>query len=68
MKQYNLANLVSRAESSLVSYLASALPVGNHRNQQKLGERFYDLWQSQTFKGPYLETLPQYEKAKVFLI
>ena len=64
MKQYNLASLVSRAESSLVSYLASALPVGNHRNQHKLGERFFSLWHSQTFKGPYLESLPQYARGK----
>jgi ATP-dependent helicase YprA (DUF1998 family) len=60
MKQYNLANLISSAETALVSYLASALPVGNHRNQIKLGQRFFDLWSSQTFKGPYLESLPQY--------
>jgi DEAD/DEAH box helicase/Helicase conserved C-terminal domain/Domain of unknown function (DUF1998) len=64
MKQYNLAKLVSGAESSLVSYLASALPVGNHRNQHKLGERFFTLWHSQTFKGPYLESIPQYQKGK----
>jgi len=34
--------------------------VGNHRNQGKLGERFFNLWCSETFKGPYLESLPRY--------
>jgi|GEM_PF-2420885 len=62
MKQYNLSKLISQAESSLISYLASSLPVGNHSNQNKLGERFFSLWQTQTFKGPYIESLPQYER------
>ena len=60
MKQYNLSNLVAQAESALVSYLMSSLPVGNHRNQAKLGEHFLTLWNEQTFKGPYIESLPQY--------
>src|SRR5215471_13125887 len=63
MKQYNLSKLISQAESSLVSYLASSLPVGNHSNQNRLGEHFFSLWRTQTFKGPYLESLPQYERA-----
>jgi hypothetical protein len=41
----------------VVSYLASALPVGNHRNKLRLGERIFSLWHSQTFKRPYLESL-----------
>jgi hypothetical protein len=64
MKQYNLSNLVSQTESSLISYLASALPVGNHQNQTRLGERFFALWQDQTFKGPYIESLPNYQRGE----
>jgi hypothetical protein len=58
----SLSTLTSQAEAALVSYLASSLPVGNHQNQSKLGERFLALWNEHTFKGPYIETLPQYEK------
>ncbi|MGH9791857.1 MAG: DEAD/DEAH box helicase, partial [Candidatus Acidiferrales bacterium] len=61
MKQYNLANLVAETQSSLISYLASSLPVGNHANQERLGERLFRLWQESTFKGPYIETLPAYQ-------
>jgi hypothetical protein len=62
MKQYNLSRLTSQVESALVSYLASSLPVGNHQNQSKLGERFLALWNEHTFKGPYIETLPRYQR------
>lgn len=64
MKQYNLARLISETESSLISYLASSLPVGNHSNQERLGEAFYTLWKEQTFKGPFIESVPRYKQVE----
>jgi len=61
MKQYNLCGLIKETESSLVSYLASSLPIGNHANQRRLGERFLRLWEEQTFRGPFIETVPRYK-------
>lgn len=46
----------------ILSYLASALPVGNHSSQEHLGQRFFEEWQRDLFKGPYLETIPPYER------
>jgi hypothetical protein len=64
MKQYSLDDLLSNISDSVVSYLASSLPVGNHPSQQLLGRRFYELWMQGTFKGPYVECLPKYELKK----
>lgn len=61
MKQYNLSRLISDTESSLISYLASALPIGNHKTQEKLGAAFYELWEEKSFNGPYVEFLPRYK-------
>src|SRR5947208_2495345 len=63
MKQFNVSTLVSSLKDTLVSYLASSLPIGNHANQDYLGKRFFELWQNQTFKGPYLESLPTYQSS-----
>ncbi|HZT71843.1 MAG TPA: DEAD/DEAH box helicase [Terriglobia bacterium] len=64
MKQYNLARLISETESSLISYLASSLPIGNHANQERLGEWFYSLWEERTFKGPFIEAVPPYKQVE----
>ncbi|TAM83661.1 MAG: DEAD/DEAH box helicase [Acidobacteria bacterium] len=62
MKQYNLNNLVGSLRNSLLSYMCSSLPVGNHSTQEKLGEEFYKRWEATTFKGPFLEGIPIYPK------
>ncbi len=64
MKQYNLARLISETKSSLISYLASSLPVGNHSSQERLGEAFYTLWEERTFKGPFVESVPRYKQVE----
>lgn len=64
MKQYDLSALLGNISSSLISYLASSLPVGNHRSQERLGERFFELWNQSTFKGPYIESVPEYRSDK----
>jgi DEAD/DEAH box helicase/MrfA Zn-binding domain/Helicase conserved C-terminal domain len=48
-------------EDSLLSYMASSLPIGNHRSQIRLGEEFYAEWSQGLFKGPFVEALPKYE-------
>lgn len=54
---------VSQAlRETLLSYMTSALPIGNHRSQHWLGQRFYNSWMQDLFKGPYVETVPSYEK------
>ena len=60
MKQYNLSSLISSLEQSLLSYMCSSLPVGNHATQLRLGEEFYKQWEKDTFKGPFLEAVPTY--------
>lgn len=62
MKQYNLNSLAGSLRNSLLSYMCSSLPVGNHRTQEKLGEEFYNGWKRTTFKGPLLEAVPTYPK------
>lgn len=46
----------------LLSYMASALPVGNHESQRFLGQRFFESWQKDLSKGPYFETIAPYER------
>jgi superfamily II DNA or RNA helicase len=46
---------------NLLSYLASALPIGNHPSQAKLGEAFYGEWSRELFQGPFVEALPRYQ-------
>jgi DEAD/DEAH box helicase/Helicase conserved C-terminal domain/MrfA Zn-binding domain len=64
MKQYNLSQLVSSCRSSLLSYMCSSIPVGNHASQRRLGEEIFKRWEADTFKGPYIEILPSYKKAR----
>lgn len=60
MKQYNLTSLVGSVKQSLLSYMCSSLPVGNHATQLRLGQEFYKRWEEDTFKGPFLEAVPTY--------
>lgn len=60
MKQYNLRSLISSLEQSLLSYMCSSLPIGNHATQLRLGEEFYKQWEKDTFKGPFLEAVSTY--------
>jgi len=60
MKQYNLTSLISSLERSLLSYMCSSLPIGNHATQLRLGAEFYKQWEKDTFKGPFLEAVPTY--------
>ena len=61
MKQYNLTSLVSSVKQSLLSYMCSSLPIGNHATQLLLGAEFYKQWEKDTFKGPFLEAVPTYQ-------
>lgn len=54
--------LAARINESLLSYLASALPVGNHTSQRELGEALHDRWRTDLFAGPFVEFMPAYEK------
>jgi hypothetical protein len=56
-----VSSLNPETEPSLISYLASSLPIGNHANQEKLGATVFRLWEEKTFNGTYLESLPQYK-------
>jgi ATP-dependent helicase YprA (DUF1998 family) len=49
---------------TFLSYLTSALPIGNHVSQDELGRQFYRQWSSELFAGPLVEALPSYEKVK----
>lgn len=49
--------MVISIRSSLLSYMCSFLPSGNHSAQEKLGEEFYKRWETTTFKGPFLEAI-----------
>jgi hypothetical protein len=48
-------------KQNLLSYITSALPVGNHPSQVALGEAFYEEWSESLFKGPFVEALLKYE-------
>lgn len=54
--------LAEQLKDTLLSYLTSALPIGNHHSQLELGQAFYERWSSDLFAGPYVESLPLYEK------
>jgi len=60
----NGAELADGLKDRLLSYMTSALPVGNHESQRLLGQRFFEAWQQGLFKGPYFETIPPYERLK----
>lgn len=60
MKQYNLPALIASLKKSMLSYLCSSLPLGNHATQRALGKQFYARWEEDTFQGPYLESIPIY--------
>src|SRR5712692_10184107 len=60
----NGAELADGLTDRLLSYMTSALPVGNHESQRLLGQRFFEAWQQGLFKGPYFETMPPYERLK----
>jgi len=47
------AQLSEALRETLLSYMTSALPVGNHQSQRLLGQRFQSAWQRDLFKGPY---------------
>jgi DEAD/DEAH box helicase len=49
---------------TFLSYLTSALPIGNHASQDELGRQFYRQWSSELFAGPLVEALPTYEKVR----
>ncbi|MGI0086321.1 MAG: hypothetical protein ACREBQ_14685, partial [Nitrososphaerales archaeon] len=53
----------SSIKQNLLSYVTSALPVGNHPSQVELGDAFYEEWSKSLFKGPFVEALPKYEVA-----
>src|SRR5690348_1067267 len=48
-------------KEDLLSYIASALPIGNHPSQTQLGESFYSEWSRELFQGPFVEALPKYK-------
>jgi ATP-dependent helicase YprA (DUF1998 family) len=58
----NGAELAQGLKDRLLSYMCSALPVGNHESQRLLGQRFFEAWQQGLFKGPYFETIPPYQR------
>jgi hypothetical protein len=56
--------LAEELRNTFLSYLTSALPVGNHKSQRQLGQRFYDEWTSELFAGPLVEALPIYDRVR----
>ncbi|HEU5401845.1 MAG TPA: DEAD/DEAH box helicase, partial [Terriglobales bacterium] len=58
----NGAELAQGLKDRLLSYMSSALPIGNHESQRLLGQKFFEEWQRGLFKGPYLETIPPYQR------
>lgn len=56
------AQLSQALRETLLSYMTSALPVGNHQSQRLLGQRFQVAWERDLFRGPYIETVPPYRK------
>lgn len=63
MKQPNISSLFETCSSTLLSYLTSSMPVGNHRSQEKLGKAFFNRWQKDLFRGPFIEMMPPYVKS-----
>lgn len=61
-RMINGAELAQGLKDRLLSYMSSALPIGNHQSQEFLGRRFFEAWQRGLFKGPYFETIPPYER------
>jgi ATP-dependent helicase YprA (DUF1998 family) len=60
----NSVELAEGLKDRLLSYMASALPIGNHESQRFLGERFFEAWQRDLFKGPFFETIPPYQRGE----
>lgn len=58
----NGAELAQGLKDRLLSYMTSALPIGNHESQRFLGQRFFEAWQQGLFKGPFFETIPPYDR------
>ena len=54
--------LAEELRQTFLSYLTSALPIGNHHSQRELGRQFYQQWSSELFAGPFVEALPAYER------
>jgi DEAD/DEAH box helicase/Domain of unknown function (DUF1998)/Helicase conserved C-terminal domain len=54
--------LAEDLKQTFLSYLTSALPIGNHHSQQKLGQEFFEQWNRELFAGPFVEALPPYDK------
>ncbi|MCI0627298.1 MAG: DEAD/DEAH box helicase, partial [Acidobacteria bacterium] len=54
--------LAEDLRDTFLSYLTSALPIGNHQSQASLGRQFYAQWGSELFAGPFVEALPGYER------
>ena len=54
--------LADELRSTFLSYLTSALPIGNHQSQRELGKHFFQQWSSELFAGPLVEALPVYQK------
>lgn len=61
-RMINGADLAEGLKTRLLSYMCSALPVGNHESQRVLGQSFFEAWQDGLFKGPYIETISPYER------
>ncbi len=58
------AAIAEALKKRLLSYLTSALPAGNHASQIFLGQRLFEAWQKDLFKGPYFETIPPYQRQR----
>src|SRR5271165_4985292 len=56
--------LAEELRQTFLSYLTSALPIGNHHSQRELGRQFYQQWSSELFAGPFVEALPAYERVR----
>jgi hypothetical protein len=54
--------LAEDLRQTFLSYLTSALPIGNHHSQHELGQEFFEQWSRELFAGPFVEALPPYEK------
>ncbi|MGD1081759.1 MAG: hypothetical protein ABR881_25860, partial [Candidatus Sulfotelmatobacter sp.] len=54
--------LAEDLKQTFLSYLTSALPIGNHHSQHHLGQEFFEQWSRELFAGPFVEALPPYEK------
>ena len=47
----NGAELSEGLRNRLLSYMCSALPIGNHESQRLLGQRFFEAWQRDLFSN-----------------